>query len=346
MIYEPRRGGMFNNSKTMSRKPPFSKDIILLKDVEIVVNKIVNKLKDDVFTKLKRHGGVIGISGGIDSSVCLALTVKAFGHEKVLGIIMPEKDSSPDSEMLAKELAEKFGVRTIKEDITPALSGFRCYERRDEAVKRVFPEYDPSEYKMKIGVRDTGLFSNLPPVFHLTIINKNGEKKDKILPVAEYLQIVAASNFKQRTRMSMLYYHAESLHYAVIGTPNKHEQEQGFFVKYGDGAADVMPIGNLYKTQVYQLAEYLGIPQAIIERTPTTDTYPAEQTQEEFFYQLPFDAMDRYWFGFENGYMPGEIAAVMGESEERITALFRNFERKKRTTEYLRMSPLRDYFGI
>ena len=145
--------------------------------------------------------------------------------------------------------------------------------------------------------------------------------------------------------MTMLYYNAEALHYAVIGTPNKHETEQGFFVKYGDGGADVMPIGNLYKTQVYQLAEYLAIPQKIIDRVPTTDTYSAEQTQEEFFFQLPYDLMDRFWYGFENGYPPGEVAGVMGETEERVEALFRNFERKRQTTEYLRMAPIRDYYG-
>ncbi|MEE4117012.1 MAG: NAD(+) synthase, partial [Marinilabiliaceae bacterium] len=97
---------------------------------------------------------------------------------------------------------------------------------------------------------------------------------------------------------------------------------------------------------VYQLAEYLGVPKEIIERTPTTDTYSAEQTQEEFFYQLPFDLMDRYWFGFENGYPAAEVAEVMGETEERVEALFRNFERKRKTTEYLRMSPVRDYWGM
>jgi NAD+ synthase len=146
--------------------------------------------------------------------------------------------------------------------------------------------------------------------------------------------------------MSILFYHAELLHYAVIGTPNKHEQEQGFFVKYGDGAADVMPICNLYKTQVYQLADYLGIPKEIVERTPTTDTYSAEQTQEEFFYQLPFDLMDLYWYGFENGYPAKEVAEVMGETTDRVEALFRNFDRKRKTTEYLRMQPIRDYFGV
>jgi NAD+ synthase len=330
----------------MSSKKPFSKDIILLNDVEAAAKEIIQKLQHDVLHKVKRLGAVIGTSGGIDSSVCLALTAKAFGPQKVLAIMMPEKDSSHESEELAKELARKFDVNVIKEDITPALSGFRCYERRDEAVRQVFPEYDPKTYKMKIGIKQSGLSSNLPPIFSLTIIDNRGNHKDQILPVKEYLQIVAASNFKQRSRMSMLYYHAEALHYAVIGTPNKHEQEQGFFVKYGDGGADVMPIGNLYKTQVYQLANWLGVPKAIIERTPTTDTYSAEQTQEEFFYQLPFELMDRYWYGYENGYSPEEVAEVMGESREHVKSLFNNFERKKKTTEYLRMAPIRDYYGI
>lgn len=330
----------------MATKKPFTEDIILLENIEEVVDKIVQKMKDDVLHVFKRNGAVIGISGGIDSSVCMALAAKAFGPDKVLGIMMPEHDSSPDSENLACELASKFGVKAIKEDLTPTLAGLKCYERRDEAVIRVFPEYDPKTYKMKIGVRQSGLFNNLPPLFSLMIIDKDGNQKDQLLSAKDYLQIVAASNFKQRSRMSMVYYHAEALHWAVIGTPNKHEQEQGFFVKYGDGAGDVMPIGNLYKTQVYQLAEYLGVPNEIIKRTPTTDTYSAEQTQEEFFYQLPFNLMDRFWYGFENGYSPKEVAEVMGETAERVEALFRNFERKRKTTEYLRMGPVRDYYGI
>jgi len=329
----------------MSPKKPFSKDIILLEDVETAVGNIVNKMQEDVLYKLKRNGGVIGASGGIDSSVCLALAAQAFGPEKILAIMLPEKDSSSDSEELARKLAQVFGVEVIKEEITDVLSGFRCYERRDEAVTKVFPEYNPATHKMKIGIKQSGLYSNLPPMFNLTIVEPDGTEKEKMLPRNEYLQIVAASNFKQRTRMSMLYYYAEKLHYAVIGTPNKHEQEQGFFVKYGDGGADVMPIGNLYKTQVYQLAEYLGVPKDIIIRTPTTDTYSAEQTQEEFFYQLPFDLMDRYWYGFENGYPAGEVAEVMGETVERVEALYRNFERKRKTTEYLRMEPVRNYYS-
>ena len=327
----------------MEPRKNFSKDIILLDNVETIANGIVEKLRNDVLHNLKRFGAVVGISGGIDSAVCMALAAKAFGPGKVLGIMLPEKDSSPESETLAIDLANKFGVEVIKEDLTQVLAGYGCYERRDEAVRRVFPDFNSSTHKMKIGIRQGSIYSNLPPVFYITIIDKEGIQKEHMLPVKDYLQIVAASNFKQRSRMSMIYYHAELRHYAVIGTPNKHEHNQGFFVKYGDGGADVMPIVNLYKTQVYQLARHLGVTQEIIERTPTTDTYTAEQTQEEFFYQMPFELMDTYWFAFENGYTPQIVAEVMGEELERVNILFRNFERKIKTTEYLRMSPIKDY---
>jgi len=322
-----------------NNKRPFSKNILQIRDIDSVVNQIAQKIKEDIFYKNKRRGAVIGISGGIDSSVCLALVVNAIGSEKVFGVMMPEKDSSPDSRDLAEDLAKVYGIKTIVENISPALEGFKCYERRDEAVKRVFPEYNPQTYKMKIGINQTGLDQKLPPVFYLTIINEEGEEKSKIIPINEYLQIVAASNFKQRSRMSMVYYHAEQKHYVVIGTANKHEIEQGFFVKFGDGGADFYPIAGLYKTQVYQIAAHLGVPQEIIDRTPTTDTYTAEQTQQEFFYQLPFDEMDVMWYGYENGYDKKEVGKVMGKTEEEVGIIFNNFARKKKTTEYLRANP-------
>jgi NAD+ synthase len=327
----------------MSLENIFSKDVLQIGDIDLVVNNIILKLKNDVSFQLKRKGAIVGISGGIDSSVTLALAVKALGAENVLGIMMPEKDSSGDSKMLALKLADKFGVQTIEENITSALEGFGCYDRRDEAVARVFPEYNPQSYKMKIGINAKSINSNLPPVFSLTVIDKNGVDKSKLLPANEYLQIVSASNFKQRCRMSILYYHADRLYYAVIGTPNKHEVEQGFFVKYGDGGADVMPIAHLYKSQVYQIAEYLDIPADIIERTPTTDTYSAEQTQEEFFFQLPFKEMDLIWYGYENGIEPLEVGKSLGKTEDEIKSIYKNFVRKQKATEYLRMSPIKDY---
>lgn len=322
-------------------KPRFHKDVLKIDNLETTVNSIVEKLKNDTHHILKRYGGVVGISGGIDSSVTLALAAKAFGPDKVFGVMLPEKDSSSDSEILAKKLADKFQVKAITENISNALKGFDCYGRRDQAVKNIIPQYDPEKHKMKIGIK-TAPQSKLPPVFSVIVIDENGVETSKKLPAKEYMQIVAASNFKQRTRMSMLYYHAERLHYAVIGTPNKHEVDQGFFVKYGDGGADIMPIGNLYKTQVYQIAEFMGIPQEIIDRTPTTDTYSAEQTQEEFFYQFPFATMDLLWYGYENNCDPVEVGNVMNFSSGEIRNIFENFKRKHETTEYLRAAPLRD----
>lgn len=325
----------------MTTKRPFSEDVLKIDNIESLTDKIAQQLKIDIFGKLRKNGGVIGISGGIDSSVTLALAARALGSDKILGLILPEKDSNDDSKRLALELAEKFSVRTIEENITGALDGFNCYKRRDEAVARVFPEYNPLLFKMKIGINRTGLNQNLPPVFTVTIIAPDGKSKSEMIPMKEYLQIVAASNFKQRSRMSMLYYHAEANNYAVIGTPNKHEVEQGFFVKNGDSGVDVMPIAHFYKSQVYQFAEYLGIPREIINRTPTSDTYTAEQTQEEFFFQMPYKEMDLLWFGFENGYEAEEVGKILGKTKEEVELIYRNFVRKQKTTEYLRMEPIR-----
>ena len=323
-----------------SNLKPFSKDILYIENIDEVCEKIIIKLKQDVKYKLQRRGVVIGISGGIDSSACLALSAKAFGPNNVTAIMLPEQDSSDDSRKLAEELAAAFGVtQTLVENITGALEGFGCYQRRDEAIARVITDFDPEVDKAKIEIKQDPA-STLPPIFSITIIKPNGKVVSKLLPAMEYLQIVAATNFKQRSRMSMLYYHAERLHCAVIGTPNKHEVEQGFFVKYGDGGADVMPIGHLYKTQVYQIATHLGVPQDILDRTPTTDTYTAEQTQEDFFYQMPHKEMDLLWYGWENGYDAEEVGKVMDRTKKEVENIYKNMARKKKTTEYLRMKPI------
>ena len=325
---------------TSTTKKPFSKDILHIDDIDTVCNEIIAKMRTDVAKKLQRRGAVIGISGGIDSSACLALSAKAFGPKNVTAIMLPEQDSSDDSRDLAEELAAAFDVtQTLVENITGALEGFGCYRRRDEAIGRVVTDFDPAVDKAKIEIKQDPA-STLPPIFSITVIKPNGEVVSKLLPAKEYLQIVAATNFKQRSRMSMLYYHAERLHCAVIGTPNKHEVEQGFFVKYGDGGADIMPIGHLYKTQVFQIAAHLGVPQGILDRTPTTDTYTAEQTQEDFFYQMPHKEMDLFWYGFENDYPAEEVGKVMGRSTEDVKNIYKNMERKQKTTAYLRMKPI------
>lgn len=316
----------------------FHRDILRI-DAESIAEELESNLRRDVRQTLRRSGAVVGISGGLDSSVVLALCARALGPERVLGVMMPETESGDDSIALAREVANCFGVETLVEDLTDALSGFDCYARRDEAMQRVFPEYD-SSYQAKITLPGNVLDSDTLNVFYLTIISPNGEERSTRLKVRDYLQIVAASNFKQRSRMTMLYYHAELRNYAVIGTPNKNEHDQGFFVKWGDGGYDVAPIRHLYKTQVFQLAEYLGVPASIREASPTTGTYSAPTTQEEFFFRMPFETMDLIWYALEHAVPISEVAEVMNLTPHQVERAFADLVGKQRTTQYLRTPPL------
>jgi NAD+ synthase len=316
----------------------FHKDVLTI-DPASVAADLTAQIKHDVRQTLRRSGAVVGISGGVDSSVVVALCVLALGSGRVLGLMLPEKESSPKSIVLARKVADRFGIETRVEDLTGALVGLGCYTRRDQAIQAVFPEYDPS-YKAKITLPGSVLDSDKLNVFHLTIISPKGNVKSKRLNVRNYLQIVGASNFKQRSRMAMLYYHAELRNYAVIGTPNKNEHDQGFFVKWGDGGYDVGPIRHLYKTQVYQLADYLEIPAEICQAAPTTDTYSAPSSQEEFFFRMPFEVMDLLWYALEHNVPASQTAQVMGLTEKQVQRAFADLLRKQRTTEYLRTMPL------
>jgi NAD+ synthase len=308
-------------------------------DLAAETDRIITFMQETVHKKFRRQGGVVGISGGIDSSVCLALAAKAFGPERVVGILLPERESSPDSEDLAHQLAAHYGVETVTEEISDTLDGFGCYQRRDLAVQKVIPEYQPG-WSMKIVLPTNLLEQQTLNIFRVVVTSPDGQEFSKRLPLNEYMTIVAASNFKQRSRMSLLYFHAEARNYAVIGTPNKNERDLGFFVKWGDGGADVFPIGHLYKTQVFQLAEYLDVPKEIRQRTPTTDTYPGGQTQEEFFFRIPFDLLDTIWYGYEKSIPAQEIAAALDLTTEQVDRVIADIASKQRSTEFLRTPPI------
>jgi len=314
----------------------FTKDSLKI-DAEKVADQLCEAIVRQC-RKMYKKGAVVGISGGIDSSVVAALCARALGPKRVLGVMMPESESSGDSEKLARKLGEKFGFETMVENITDALAGARCYDKRNEAIKSVFPEFDDS-WNCKI-IIPTNILEKETFNFFTLVIEKDGEKKSKRMPPPAYLQVVAASNYKQRLRMATLYYQAEKRNWAVVGTGNKDEHEQGFFVKYGDGGTDLKPIAHLFKIQVYQLAEFLGVPQEIIGRTPTTDTYSAEVTQEEFFYGLDFYRMDMLWHALERNIAPEEAAKVLDLTPEQVKRGYTNIKRKIDATEYLRMHPL------
>lgn len=318
----------------------FSLDILNI-DPIAEIDRLVTNIRQTVGQTMRRRGGVIGISGGIDSSVVLALSVRALGADRITALLLPDKDSETQSAPLATTLANQFGIDPIPVDITPALTGFGAYEKRDEAIRRVFPEYSAEAgYKAKLTLPQNIMDNKSLNVFYLVIVTPDGEEKSKRLPINDYFQIVAATNFKQRTRMSTLYYHAELRNYAVVGTANKNEHGQGFFVKYGDGGVDLQPIIHLYKTQVYQLAEQLDIPDEIRQRTPTSDTYSAHQTQEEFFFRLPFQQMDLLWYAQENSIPTAEVADVMDISEDVVARIYDDLARRTMTTDYLRLPPV------
>jgi NAD+ synthase len=278
------------------------------------------------------------MSGGIDSSVVAALCVRAFGKERVLGLFMPEKDSSDDALRLGKMVADHLGITTVTENIGPALAALGCYERQKEAIRRMVPDYNES-YKFKLTLPSI-IESDRLNVTQLTIQKPNGEVQVARMPHDVYLQVVAATNYKQRVRKLTEYYHADRLNYAVAGTPNRLEYDQGFFVKQGDGAADMKPIAHLYKTQVYALAEELGIPAEVRSRPPTTDTFSMPQTQEEFYFSLPYDRMDLCLYAMNHGVPAGEVAAALELTPAQVERVFRDIAQKRKSTAYLHSRPL------
>ena len=267
-----------------------------------------------------------------------ALCVRALGPERVIGLFMPDKDSSPESLDLARLLASRLGIRHETVDLGPALEAMGCYGFRDAAVRSVVPEFGPG-WRSKIVLPPISDRARLN-VFHVVAQPPKGETVSARLPLEAYLEVVAASNMKQRMRTLTEYFHAERHHFAVAGTPNRLEYDQGFFVKGGDGLADFKPIAHLYKTQVYALAAELGVPEEIRRRPPTTDTYSMPQSQEEFYFALPYDRMDLCLWAHNHGVPAAEAAPVVGITEAQVRHVYEDIESKRRTTRYLHLLPV------
>jgi NAD+ synthase len=305
-------------------------------DAPQTARALADAIRDQVLGTLRRRGVVVGLSGGVDSSVVAALCRRALGPDRVLALLMPERVGEDDALRLGRLVAEQLGIPHQVEAIGPALEAIGCYRRQAHAIQRVVPEYD-ERWACKLVLRPDarGL-----AVYDLTLRSPDGTLRSVRLPADVLLEIVAATNFKQRTRKMLEYHHADRLRYAVAGTPNRLEYDQGFFVKNGDGAADLKPIAHLYKTQVYALAEHLGVPEEIRTRPPTTETYSLPQTQEEFFFGVPLATLDLGLYAHDHGVSPQVLAEEAGLTPAATHAVYREIEARRRTSAYLHAAPL------
>lgn len=314
----------------------FNKDILNL-DCKFETERICEFIRQYV-RSMKRDGAVIGLSGGIDSALSAALCVEALGRDKVFGLILPEKESNPISAEYAQKHAEKLGIDFRLVDITPVLEAFGSYRRRDDVIKGIFPEYN-EQYKSKITLPADLLSRDSFNFFTLKIDDGKGNVKSARLAKKMLNGIVAATDTKQRTRMMHLYYYAEMMSRIVCGTTNKTETIEGFFVKYGDGGVDIEPIAHLYKTQVYQLSEYLGVIQEIIDRAPSPDTFSSQVSDEEFYFRIPYATLDLLLYAWENNIPVEKVSKTMGLAEEQISRAKRDFDSKYKATSHLRKLP-------
>lgn len=320
----------------MKTSSTFSSGVLDI-DAEAVASLAQESIRKTVLHRLRRRGAVVGLSGGIDSSVTAAICVRALGKDRVFGVMMPETESSDDSLRLGRMLVERLGIASTVENIGPTLKALGCYERRDEAIRKVIPEYGDG-WKSKI-VLPNLMASSSYALYSVVAMSPSGEIKRVRLTSEAYLGIVAATNFKQRIRKTMEYYHADRLWYAVAGTPNRLEYAQGFFVKNGDGSADFKPIAHLYKTQVFQLGRHLGVPEEILRRPPTTDTYSLEQSQEEFYFSVPLETLDLCLYAKNHGVDPAEVVGATTLSVEQVRRVYGIIDSKLNSTQYLHLPP-------
>jgi NAD+ synthase len=293
---------------------------MLALDCAAAARTITDFLVDATGRRLRRRGLVVGISGGVDYAVSATLAV---------GLLMPERDITTDGMSRAMRLCKALGIDPVVEDISRVLEPMGCYQRREAAIRQLYPDYGPG-YRDKIIMANVLDGDHRIPHFELTIETPAGEQRAKRMPAAVYLELVAATNMKQRTRKQVEYYHADRLNYAVLGTPNRLEYELGFFVRGGDGLADVKPIAHLYKSQVYALAAFLGVPAEIQAQAPSTDTYSLPQTQEEFYFTLPYEQMDLLLFAFHHGIPPDEVGTSLGLTVAQVQSALRDIVSKQR----------------
>lgn len=319
------------------KKKLFTLDALKI-DCESESRRLVSFIRHTVGEVLHKQGAVVGVSGGIDSSLLAALCVRALGAKRVVAVLMPEKDSDPSTLGFSRLVADSLGIRSFHRDITPILAALGFYQDHADVIRGLIPEYSEG-WKSKMVISDPLEIAEFA-YFSIVAQAPDGTRVKKRLPAEAFLKIVALSNFKQRTRKMLEYHYADRFNYAVGGTSNRVETDQGFFVKLGDGSGDFKPIAHLYKSQIFQLAEHMAIPEEIRRRPPSADIHSLAQGQDEFFFVLPYEKMDACIYGELHGIPPEEVAEVIGLGAEKVSRIYRNIAVRRDRTEYLRAQPI------
>jgi NAD+ synthase len=315
----------------------FSKDVLKINPEE-VSTKIEEFIRDNLKHYFRKKGIVVGLSGGIDSAVAAALSVRAIGAKRVFSMLLPEKDSNPISREYGRKMADSLGIECTEVELTPMLEALGVYEKRDAVVKKVFPDIK-GPYKFRLVLPQDLLDRDRLNVYHLEVLLEDETILSERLSHDDYLELMAANDMKQRLRMMQLYYEAERRHCIVCGTTNLSETIQGFFVKFGDGGVDIEPLAYLYKNQIFELARYLKIPEEIIARTPSPDTYSFPVSDKDFYFCLPYDQVDYLLYGIENNIPKNEIGDALGLNADQVERAWKDLIRKREATRHLREIP-------
>ncbi len=315
----------------------FTTDVLRI-DTEKEAERVASFIADQVQSVYRRSGIVVGLSGGIDSAVMAELCVRAMGKDKVCGLILPEKESNPVSSLFARAHAEKMGIGHREVDITATVDSVYPYSRRDEYIRELIPEYSPG-CTYNITLPTDLLERNSFSFYVLRVRLDDGTIKTKRLSFDAFRRITSFANIKIRSRMIHLYAEAEKSNSIVAGTTNKTEYLLGDFCRYGDGGTDIEAIAHLYKNQIYQLADYLGVTREIIDRSPSPDTFSLPVSDQEFFFRIPFEKLDHLLYAWEHELPAEKAAAVLGISKEAVERAFTDFTTKNRATAHLRQMP-------
>ena len=311
-------------------------DFIKIKNLETSVDSISNFIKNEVFEQFHKKEAIIGLSGGIDSAVTAALCTRSLGSKNVVGLIMPEKESDVKSQELAQQIAKRLDIETKIIDISNILESFGVYQNKERIVKDKFANFNTScKYRVVVPPK----LENSIGIPYLEILDEHNIQHKLKISSFEFLTLTAATSIKHRVRMTMLYYHGERNNQVVIGTTNKSEYLQGYFVKYGDGGSDIEPLVNIYKSQIYQIGEFFKMPEEIMEKDASPDVWSFSTNDEEFFYSVPYEIVDVILYARENNLSINEIQEYSKISIGKIESLLRFQNQKQVKSKHMREIP-------